>query len=370
MSERRYLLTIWLAVLLSACQVSSTRAGLPAVATQSNGQATSPHFLLSTGMGAVVKRHAWTQYLPVEFGAALQDGDLLKIEGQARILCADLHVNTISGIDSVPCRTASGVLKYRGADFLIPRAAPGDVPYVLFPRNTLLLDSRPQLRWHDTGAGSYSVAIRNEQGKVWSLSGVVSTTLDYPTGESSLAPGVTYSLWVRDDDTQHTSDEAVVAGFGFQVADATVQQRVQETCGLVATLPELDSTGREFAYAVCLASLTPDEHSGFAPIGEALLRFEQLALQRPTPAVLLWHADMLAATDLVAEARTAYAAALAAAERLGDIESQLEATKSLWCLATNQKLGDELASRAMQLAQALGPAQVASPSESAWCESP
>lgn len=370
MIARWYFLSIWLALSLTACQASSPPPDLPAVATQPGGEAAGPHFLLSTGIGAALKRQAWTQYVPVEFGTALHDGDLLRVEGQARILCADLQVNSISGVDSVPCRTASGILKYRGADFLVTRAAPGDVPYALFPRNTLLLDSRPQLRWHDTGASSYSVAIRSEQGEVWSLSAVVSTTLDYPTRESPLSPGVTYSLWVRDEDTQHTSDEAVVAGFGFQVADATVQQRVKDTCGPIATLPELDSTGREFAYAACLASLTRDEHSGFAPIGEALLRFEQLALQRPTPAVLLWRADMLAATDLVAEARTGYAAALSAAEQLGDVESQMEATKSLWCLATNQKLGDELASRVIVLAQALGPVQVASPSESAWCENP
>jgi hypothetical protein len=276
-----------------------------------------------------LKRDGWSDYIPVGFGTLIQYDDLLQVNGTATVLCGDLTVETVSGRDSCPCPpSARGRLEYRGAHFRGPTA---DVPYIQYPRNTLVLDECPLLRWRDTGASNYTVAIVQGGKAIWQQDDVVGSEMRYPEDAPPLRPGVDYLLVVQDNDTGTGSGADPARGIGFRVVTKEDRAAIEARRNKILALSSLDEPSRDFVLATYYATWrTSEGQDGRRLWGEAWLLLESVAQTHDTPAVHLWMGDVLAAMKLPNEAEAAYQAVLQHAKALGDLESQAAAHAGLW----------------------------------------
>jgi hypothetical protein len=280
------------------------------------------------------------------FGALIQYDDLLKVDGTATILCGDLTLRTIEGRDSCPCPPGPDILSHEGAHY---RDIPKNVPYIQHPRNTLVLDARPLLRWHDTGASDYTVSIVQGGRAIWQQDDVVGREMEYPVDAPPLQPGVDYLLVVEDNDTGVGSGADPTPGTGFQVVAAVDRAAIETHRDEILVLSSLDGPARDFALAVYYATWRPSE-GGRSLWGETWLLLESVVQTYDTPAVHLWTGDALSAMKLFDEAETTYQMALGCAEDLDDLESRAAAHVELWRIAQDQNHHD----RALELYQTLG----------------
>jgi len=322
---------------------------------------------------AYLKREGWSDYTPIDFGTPVRHTDLLRAEGTLSVLCGDLSIRLVEGRDNAPCPPALGWMERDGAYYGVDASAgggvrtgtlPDDVPYVQHPRNTLILDPRPLLRWHDTGAVSYTVAIVQSGSAIWHQDDVVGNEIRYPEDAPALQSGQDYLLVVVDNETGKTSGGDPTRGIGFQVVAPAHREAIEPHREAVLALSSLDEPTCDFALAAYYATWRPSTEeagadTGCSLWGEAWLLLETVAETHNAPAVHLWTGDVLSAIKLPDEAEAAYQAALERAEALGDLESQAAAQAGLWYVTGDEvhwekavelyeRLGDEAAQQALE----------------------
>ncbi len=326
--------------------------------------------LLVRADGAVeISRQNWAanQWSPVSVGALVADADLLEVQdGSATLLCPDWSVQEMTGgPESPPCPRADTARRYRydGYEFRSSvRGIDDEVPYILFPRQTLILDDRPLLRWHDTGGSNYRVSIEASGEPIWSVADVTGTELRYPDTAPALEPGKTYQLVVQDTDTGRSSLEDSTRGTGFRLASEEERDAIAEQQAQIAALDELDDAEQQLAIAVYLISQSRDDPPAFGYWGAAWLRLEEAAQVHDTPPVWRWQGEALRAMRLPNEAEHAYQQALQQAEAQGNIEEQAAALAGLWyitdernyfdkAISLYEELGDEQQAEALREAQ-------------------
>jgi tetratricopeptide (TPR) repeat protein len=230
-----------------------------------------------------------------------------------------------------------------------------DIPYILFPRQALILDERPLLRWHDTGAASYTVSLETGGEPIWEDDTVTGTELRYPNDAPALEVGNSYHLVVQDNTTSRSSLEDATRGTGFRLAAEAEREFIEQQRERLAGLDALDEAEQQLALAVYLISRTPDDPPAFGYWGEAWLRLEAAAQVHDTPAVWRWQGEALRAMRLPNEAEHAYQQALQQAEVQGSMEEQAAALAGLWYVTDDQRYFDE----AIRLYEELGDEQQA-----------
>jgi hypothetical protein len=292
-----------------------------------------PNLLIETQGEVHLKRDGWKDYVPVSFGVEVQRGDLIRPgdEQPVTILCADLSLHTIEREKGCPCKVEEPVLTYGDTRLLSPRGPDKSIPYILHPRNTKVLDAHPLLRWHDTGAVSYTVAIIRGSETIWQQKGVQGIEMHYSDDAPALRPEVDYLLYVADESSGHHSGEDPAKGLGFQVLSADAQAAVQARRDEILSLP-LGNPSCRFALAVYCA--------GEGLRGEALALLDEIAPSVSAPAVQLRRGNLLLTMQLPDEAESAYQAALADAESTGDLEAQAAAHAGLWWATRDQSHSD------------------------------
>lgn len=352
MSKRPFLWLIVILFILTSCDPpppppptpTPTIAALPSSIPESEQ---GLNFLVSTTESVQLKRRDWFDYQPVSFGATIRHGDLiLPPPGEVvTILCADLTVYTIEQEEGSPCEVTNPDLFWDGVRIITPMAAPASFPYILYPRNTQILDAHPLLRWHDTGASSYTVAIIEGGEPIWEQTGVTATEIRYPDDAPPLVPEIIYLLRVRDEETDKDSSEDPIPGLGFHLLDAETATQITATEAEIHALA-LDPAAQQFAQAIYYA--------GQGLHGDALVLLNTIAQTQDAPAIQLWRGHLLLATRLYSEAEIAYNNALTLATTLGDVETQAQAHIGLWhatktithfdkACTLYQQLGDEQA---------------------------
>jgi hypothetical protein len=207
-----------------------------------------------------------------------------------------------------------------------------------------VLTPRPWLRWHDTGAASYTVIVRGG-GQEWKQEGVTGSEMLYPTDAPPLKPGVDYLLVVMDEDSGRSSTEDPCKGLGFSVLSDEERAAVEARAAEIETL-ELDEPTQQFVLATYYA--------GQELRGEALALLDELSGTLDTPAVHLWRGDLLWEMALSDEAAMAYQVALERAEAVGDKESQAEAHVGLARTLTDKAKVKQHYEQAIALYEALG----------------
>ncbi len=103
--------------------------------------------------------------------------------------------------------------------------SPTDIPYVISPRNTLLLSNQPKLRWNSLlDAKSYTVSLVKGDKTVWETT-VGKNEVVYP-GKPVLEAGVEYLLSVKADSGK-SSAEVQESARGFRLLPTSVAQVVK-----------------------------------------------------------------------------------------------------------------------------------------------
>lgn len=288
-----------------------------------------PNLLIETGGSVSLNRADWKDYAPVSFGVVVHKGDLIRPdEGQeAKVLCADLTLQTVEREKGCSCKVVEPVLVYDTASLRTPRnPSAGQIPYILYPRNTTVLEDRPLLRWNDTGASSYAVAVFQGGKALWEQLGVQGSEMRYPDDAPALDPGVDYLLMVTDEDTGHHSGEDTAKGLGFRILDPENKGMVEARRDEILALP-VEEPARRFALAVY--------YTGQRLRGDAEMLLDEVSADLDAPAVHVWRGDLLAAMQLPDEAESAYTTALTMAEAIDEWETQAAAQVGL-CRVTGQ----------------------------------
>ncbi len=179
-------------------------------------------------------------------GTPIYPGDKLQTSqnGKITIQCADLGIKSIKAGENQlnSCLLASDKSQSecnknlircpdRGDDKISWNSAP--IPYIISPRRTKLLDSKPILRWNPVaGATSYKLSLRENGAKLnWEMT-VSGTEAVYP-GEPALKPGVRYRLIVETN-TGASSESAVgERDTEFSLLDEKEVEGVKEAVGAI-----------------------------------------------------------------------------------------------------------------------------------------
>jgi len=177
-------------------------------------------------------------------GTPIYPGDTLRTaqNAQLTIQCADLGIKSIApgenqlnscllAKEESNCSADLVKCPPRGDDKITWNSAP--VPYIISPRDTKLLDSKPILRWNPVaGATSYKLSLRENGAKLnWEMT-VSGTEAVYP-GEPALKPGVRYRLIVEAN-TGASSETPVVEGHTeFGLLDEGEVERVKSEVGAI-----------------------------------------------------------------------------------------------------------------------------------------
>ncbi len=221
-----------------------------------------------------------------------------------------------------------------------------------------MLDAHPLLRWHDSGASSYTVAVVQGGQAIWQRTDVTENSIAYPASAPALKPGIDYLLVVRDNDSKVESGADPAKGIGFRVIAHEQQSALQTHCDPAKTPTSLDTPARDYALALCYATWEAEAGSRGVE-GEAWLLLESVAQTHATPAVYLWMGDLLMEMTSPDDAEAAYRVALERAEALGDVESQAAACAGVWLVTGDSayqdqaivlyaELGDEPAAAALR----------------------
>ncbi|MEG3989953.1 hypothetical protein QUA13_22835 [Microcoleus sp. S28C3] len=179
-------------------------------------------------------------------GTLIYPGDTLRTAQNAQLTlqCADLGIKLIaSGENQLnSCLLAKEESKSgcsedlikcpdRGDDKIAWNSAP--IPYIISPRHTKLLDSKPILRWNPVaGATRYKLSLRENGAKLnWEMT--VSGTQAVYAGEPALKPGASYKLIVEAN-TGASSESAVGEGnIEFGLLDENEVERVKSEIGTI-----------------------------------------------------------------------------------------------------------------------------------------
>ena len=264
-----------------------------------------------------VKRLSWRKYQPAFIGAVLDGADrlLLAKNAIAEVLCQNRTTWKVpDGRESIVTE-GCGAISNPGSvpedlDLINSRATNNlEIPYLLSPRDTSLLDKQLTLRWHKVeGVTSYRVKVIGP-GVNWNEE-TRETEMVYPEGES-LQPGSRYWSIVTTDKGKSSLAEGV---FGFTVLDETT---AKEVLAAAAELQQKQLSSEAEALALAHLYRSNDLKA------EAIDQLEKLVSDR-TQSVAVYRllGDIYKQVGLNRLAKERYLKGLELAEAAEDLESQ------------------------------------------------
>ncbi len=300
--------------------------------------------LVSQNTPTYISREGWTEYQQVGFGSLIYPTDLIKTDSQLSILCPDIQTVmpfTGSGRNPCPLPTADQGLIYDEMSFASGSRgnASTQIPYILYPRSTAILETHPILSWHDSGASTYTVEIREGANLIWQQKNVGEPTIEYPANAPDLKPGKDYLLVITDDDTGQVSSADPNKGLGFQLVSKTQAATIKKQADSILSLSTLDPIAQKLVLALYDEQL---DINGRGLWGEASKLYEEITNVAPqAPAVHLRSGDVFIKMKLWNEAEAEYKIAFAQAETINDLETQANASYSLWHILSEQMYFDQ-----------------------------
>jgi tetratricopeptide (TPR) repeat protein len=236
-SKRKYQVKIRIAVFIALSSIATT--ALAASNRISNG------LIIHSSGEVAIERQNGLIVRPTS-GTPIYPGDTLRTaqNAQLTIQCADLGIKSIAPGENQlnSCLLAKEESKSdcsrdlikcpdRGDDKIAWNSAP--IPYIISPRRTKLLHSKPILRWNPVaGATSYKLSLRENGAKLnWEIT-VSGTEAVYP-GEPALKPGVRYRLIVEADTGASSEIPLVEGDTEFELLDEKQVQAVKDAVGAI-----------------------------------------------------------------------------------------------------------------------------------------
>ena len=184
-------------------------------------------------------------------------GNLLNLDPKATaiVLCGDgAQRKLVPGLQPCPCTTPCTPeicgINYDGGKLRPTRGGAdtdkSNYPVVISPRATLLLTTRPAIRWTPIAgpreSTTYKVTIYGENMKViWSRNADSKTRLAYPDEEPALAEGQTYKVVVTAAGLSSESERSPGLGFTTLTQDQALALGGEETKRRQLGLPDAQS---------------------------------------------------------------------------------------------------------------------------------
>ncbi len=169
--------------------------------------------------GQVLLKRGSSEYRPTGKGERLQPGDRLYPQSgaMAKVLCENSDIWRVpvgipssvnSGCPTWIASVVKGETRYR------PGGSNPQIPYILYPRMTYLLQDRPTFRWNSVaGVTNYTVRLLGSGGLEWETE-VSSTEVVYPNDAPTLNRGVKYLVTVEaDNGSSSLQDGGGILGF-------------------------------------------------------------------------------------------------------------------------------------------------------------
>jgi hypothetical protein len=176
----------------------------------------SAHQILELTGSASVKKSNWSEFRMMGVGTQLQAGDLIQASNGSNItvLCDDLTMwnvpssgasDVANGCKERPDLTMESEYNQGGTD--------NSIPYVMTPRNTLLMNNQFTISWNPVAnVTNYVVTVEGDDGLNWSEE-VTGTETVY-NGEQPLEAGCYYLVTVTaDTGVSSAEDEGKNLGF-------------------------------------------------------------------------------------------------------------------------------------------------------------
>jgi predicted negative regulator of RcsB-dependent stress response len=308
---------------------------------------TRPGLIVTAGGQVELKRRGWLNYRLVGVGTPLYRGDILWPKEGARVVvrCGNGRNSTL------PAGVPSGVSNYcplppKGNIIITPprqgedsRIA-SDIPYIISPRNTAVLNDKPTLRWNAVrGATAYTVRVSGP-GVDWERT-VSTPEVVYP-GEPPLEPGGEYSLIIE------VNNRNASAKANFRRLEADEAQQVQ------AQAQQIPPEWTKEAKALILADL----YNQYDLIDEAIERLEVLVNQgSQIPSVYYTLGNLYLQVGLTPVALERYLKAVELATKANDLAGQIAAQQGLINLAHSYIVNKKYAAAEELLTQNLEWAQ-------------
>ena len=268
-----------------------------------------------------IRRWNWLRFENVSSVTRLASEDrlLLAKNAFAKVFCSNMEewyppdgqVSIVSEGCGISSHSRPG-----GNDIFRPRAINNpNIPYIISPRNTKLLDNPSVLRWNSVeGVDRYQVRV-TKLGFNWEIETNEAEAI-YPDTEL-LQPESHYWLIVETDERKSTDEEVV----GFTMLDEVTAQRVRETVAAIKS-KDLGSA----AETLTIAYLYWDYELNAEAI--AILERE-IAEDRESVAVDRLLGDFYRRVGLNRLARERYTIGLERVRETGDLESLAAIQKGL-----------------------------------------
>jgi len=265
-----------------------------------------------------LKQVRWSNYQKANFGDSLSQEDQLQLgaKASATVLCSNLRLWKVPSAKvsrvSEGCPAGTATLNRPNSSRRAPTRAPNStIPYIISPRDTVLHNDQPILRWNAVpGATRYTVQVRGG-GLDWETE-TNGTEIVYP-GAPPLKKGRRYRLIVVADNGASSEEEQGVS-LRFSVLD---DQKAELVLAKVRELKQQRLTKE--AEALALAYLYRSHELN----AEAIELLEGLVKQgSQITAVYQLLGDIYLQVGLSRLAKERYLRALQLAKRSEDVEGQ------------------------------------------------
>lgn len=249
-------------------------------------------------------------------GMLIHRGYLLTLNSaptaKAAVICGDGKTRElVAGPQGCPCRKpcTPEVCGIRYGNSTIGRTRGPDTnlglfPAVISPRQTLLGNLRPTIRWTPIAGAkegtTYNVTLYGYSMKViWSRDVASATRLAYPDNEPPLIPGQTYKVVVTTEGLSSQQDHSPGLGFTTFTADQARALADEEITKKQLGLPEMQTR-----------FLVANLYAARGLYAEAIEQSEELFTTMKEPVVAEMLGDLYAAIGLNREAEKRYLEAL------------------------------------------------------------
>jgi hypothetical protein len=292
------------------------------------------------------KRPNWRSYKTAFIGKFLNSNDRLLVSSNAsaQVLCRNRKLWQVpKGRESIVyqgCGRTPPAPEPQNPDTVDTRPInkPG-VPYIIYPRKTSIVDTRPTLRWNAVpGASYYQVEVVGAE-LYWKIS-TRETSIQY-SGETPLQPGSYYSLVVKAESGESSLSEGA---FGFTVLSESEKAEI-----LLAREDLQQKQLSKMAEVSALADLYQSNNLKGAAINEL-----EAAIRDEIESVAIYQllGKVYQQVGLNRLAKDRYLKGLELAEQMEDIEGQAEIQGKLAIM--NAILGDrEEAQQQLEMSQRL-----------------
>lgn len=298
-------------------------------------ESTGVNLLIKSSGDVKIKREKWKDFQKATAGALLSPNDRLKLgtNASALVMCSSTEQWQVKGgrefqvSEGCPRGTAS---RSRAIARAPSRAGNEPIPYVISPRNSVILTNRPLLQWNGVaGTTRYRVQLQGV-GLDWKTE-TGDTQVIYP-GEPPLKQGGRYLLIITTDKGV-SSNQEVGANLRFGLLP---EDKAKAIAAEVTAIKQQRLTPE--AEALTLAYL----YESYEARAEAIALLTELAQQKSqTRAVYTLLGDLYLQTELNQQAKEAYSQSLTLAQRQGDIEGQAESELGLGEASYGLKKKDE-----------------------------